>query len=106
MWSATAIVLVDRSDHRHAVAVLALELGISADDVDVAYRRELERLGSEARIQDFVPLLAARKVRSVLKRKASHSVGPRIGNGAASEQRATGLADFAKLGWRLPTLKL
>jgi hypothetical protein len=64
-------VWVDRSDRRYIVAILAQELDISADEVDGAYQRELERLGSEARIQNFVPLLAARKVRAALKRKPS-----------------------------------
>jgi hypothetical protein len=120
MWSSRSIVSVHRSDHRQVVAVLARELGISADEVDIAYRRELERLGSEARIQDFIPLLAACKVRSAFRRKASQSAKRRFGNGTQTSDEQRGWLPFAeagpedaaapslssKLGWRLPTLNL
>src|SRR6516164_378574 len=100
-------VLVDRTTHRqHIVAELAQELDIPAEQVDCAYQRELGRLEVEARIHEFVPLLAARKVRSVLKHKPSRPVEHRVSDGQLarhqqeSRSRAPAAAPFGQF-WRL-----
>jgi hypothetical protein len=54
--------------HRHTIARLAAELHMHEDEAKKAYESELVNLGG-ARIQDFLPILATKRVRSKLGRR-------------------------------------
>ena len=51
------------------MAELAIASGCALDVVQELYQRELSLLQREARIDTYVPLLAARRVRDVLQRE-------------------------------------
>ena len=54
--------------HRHVIAELANELACDCDLVADVYLREVDGLTRDARLQDFVPTLAARHTRERLRR--------------------------------------
>ena len=63
--------------HRTAVIRLAAEAHVAVELVADAYRRELLELERDARITQFVPVIASRRVRHHLRRRnASKSHGP------------------------------
>lgn len=55
------------ADHGHVVAAIADELRIPIDEVHGVYREELRRLDAQARIRQFIPTLAARSTRNLLR---------------------------------------
>ena len=55
--------------HRHAITRLAADLRIQEEDVRKAYELELVSF-SEARVKDFVPILATERTRRKLKQFA------------------------------------
>jgi hypothetical protein len=54
--------------HRHLIAELADELDCDTDLVAEVYLREVDGLSRDARLPDFVPVLAARHTRERLRR--------------------------------------
>ena len=57
------------SHQEQAVAFLAHESNVSVDDVAQLYGSELAKLEVDARITSFLPILAIRKVRDVLRQR-------------------------------------
>lgn len=57
------------SHQEQAVAFLARESRVSIDDVERLYGTELAKLEVGARIKSFLPILAIRKVRDVLRQR-------------------------------------
>lgn len=53
----------------HLIARLAREEHIPEPEARLAYQRELERLGRDARIPTYLPLLAARHAREAVRRR-------------------------------------
>jgi hypothetical protein len=66
-----------RTDIGHLIEVLSERLQIPADKVHQTYREELNRLSAQARIPDFLPLLALRNAREIL-RGGAHRKGTGI----------------------------
>jgi len=59
--------------HRNAVIGIAAESHVPLEQVADAYRRELVDLERDARIKQFLPVIASRRVRHRLRRKGSAS---------------------------------
>jgi len=55
-------------DFRGAIEALSNQLHVPAPEVSALYSEELERLTARARIRSFVPVLAMRNTRSILRR--------------------------------------
>jgi Protein of unknown function (DUF3562) len=67
------------AEHAGVIARLSDDLDVPLDEVGEIYREQLDRLAAGARIRSFLPLLAARNTRSVLRR-----VGKRHARGKKS----------------------
>jgi hypothetical protein len=59
-----------------AMESLARELGVTLEQVETVFRREIERLGAQARIKSFLPVLVTRQVRSEFRRQQLGDPGP------------------------------
>lgn len=59
-----------------AMESLAHELGVTLEQVETVFRREIERLGAQARIKSFLPVLVTRRVRSELRNKQRRNEEP------------------------------
>ena len=53
----------------HLISRLAREEQIPEPEARLAYQRELERLGRDARVRTYLPVLAARHAREALRRR-------------------------------------
>ena len=53
--------------HRAVIDTLARELDLPAEQVERVYVEEIKRLDADARIKSFVTVLAAGRVRTVLR---------------------------------------
>jgi len=61
------------ANHRNAVIGLAAEAHMPLEQVADAYRQELVDLERDARITQFLPVIASRRVRHRLRRRNSAS---------------------------------
>lgn len=59
----------DSTAHAPDIEVLAREAHVPFDDVAQLYARELAALTAGARITSFLPILATRKVRAILRQR-------------------------------------
>ena len=55
--------------HQRAISSLAQESNCTIDEVTALYTREFEKLAVDARVRDFLPILAARHVKSSLRER-------------------------------------
>ena len=55
--------------HRHVIADLADELHCAADFVAEIYLHEVDGLARTARVQEFIPVFAARRTRERIRRR-------------------------------------
>ncbi len=58
------------AEHTSAIAALSQQFQVPLQDVSKVYRKQLERLSSEARIKGFLAVLAVRNTRSILRHQA------------------------------------
>jgi len=54
------------SDHHHLIKALAEDIDLPFEEVNVIFVSALESLKSNARIQDYLSVLASKKVRDTL----------------------------------------
>jgi len=74
--SQTALGPADRAvSHRHAIQSLAERWHSPLDEVERLYRNELTELESCARITQYLPLLASRRVRDLLRHPRDRDPG-------------------------------
>ena len=59
----------ERRIHLSAIKLLSAHAGLSADKVERLYEIVLNRLKSEAKIKDFLPILVSRRVLNLLDKK-------------------------------------
>ncbi len=55
-----------KPDHSQSIKALAEEIGCPVEEVNTVYVSELQKLKSSARIQDYLHVLARKKVRDAL----------------------------------------
>lgn len=55
------------AEHRGVIVKLSEELHVSLHEVTEIYQQQLDRLTAGARIQNFLPVLATRCTRSILR---------------------------------------
>lgn len=56
----------ERKLHLNAVEMLAMDMGISAEEVERLYNIVLERFKRGATVKDFLPILVSRRVKYLL----------------------------------------
>jgi uncharacterized protein (DUF2126 family) len=61
----------ERDLHRSQAAMLAKELGAPESIVASAYELEVERLMTDARIRDFIAVIAAKQVKDSFRRQST-----------------------------------
>ncbi len=59
----------EKRQHLSAIHVLASNFGLSEESVRILYERELEALVGRARIRDFLPVLALRRLKEKIGRE-------------------------------------
>ena len=97
-----------RGDVEHLIATLSEHLDIPAQQVGEIYWEQLERLSADARIPDFLIILALRNARRILRARraagaspATHAASPAAAHRAgAAPPQATRAADTGKLRHR------
>ncbi len=57
-------------EYAHAIVALSDKLGVGTNDVAAVFRSELDRLAADARITNFLIVLAMSKTRSILRARS------------------------------------
>jgi Protein of unknown function (DUF3562) len=65
------------SVHQRVISSLAKDNNATIDEVTALYTLELEKLAVDARVRDFLPVLAARHVKSTLRNRAQSTADAR-----------------------------
>jgi hypothetical protein len=71
MASLNEDVVTDQSTHSQVIKFIAEQSQTAVQYVNELYYLERQKLSAEAKIQDFLPVLAIRGVREALKQRAS-----------------------------------
>ncbi|MHB8742449.1 MAG: DUF3562 domain-containing protein [Sulfuricaulis sp.] len=63
---------VESSRHRDTIDHLAKESGLPASEIFRIYEAELQRLKTDAKVKDFLPVLLIRIVRDTIRQRINH----------------------------------
>jgi hypothetical protein len=72
--SMTTLAAHPDKNHVSAITSLCSELEFSTQEVAAVYKQEFDRLAAEARIPNFLDVLAMRSTRSILRRVRSRVI--------------------------------